>query len=36
MPTGKIQIDITLQPKGIYFVKVQAGDKVFTEKVVYK
>ena len=36
IPAGKTQIDITSQPKGIYFVKVQAGEKVFTEKVVYR
>ena len=36
IPAGKTRINITSQPKGIYFVKVQAGEKVFTEKVVYK
>ena len=28
------QIDLSAQPKGIYFVKVQSADKVYTEKVV--
>jgi photosystem II stability/assembly factor-like uncharacterized protein len=28
------EIDLTSQPKGIYFVKVQAADKVYTEKVI--
>ncbi|TAL62371.1 MAG: T9SS type A sorting domain-containing protein [Bacteroidetes bacterium] len=28
------QIDLSSQPKGIYFVKVQSADKVYTEKVV--
>ncbi|MBI4945389.1 MAG: T9SS type A sorting domain-containing protein [Bacteroidetes bacterium] len=27
-------IDLSAQPKGIYFVKVQSADKVYTEKVV--
>lgn len=36
IPAGKTQINITSQPKGIYFVKVQAGENVFTEKVVYR
>ncbi|MCD4665325.1 MAG: T9SS type A sorting domain-containing protein, partial [Bacteroidales bacterium] len=36
IPTGKTQINITSQPKGIYFIKVQAGEKVYTEKVIYK
>lgn len=27
-------VDISSQPKGIYFVKVQSADKVYTEKVV--
>jgi hypothetical protein len=31
---GNTAIDIRNQPKGIYFVKVQAGGKVYTEKVV--
>ena len=33
---GITQIDIKYQTKGIYFVKVQAGDKVYLEKVVYR
>jgi hypothetical protein len=28
------QIDLTAQPKGIYFVKVKSADKVYTEKVI--
>jgi hypothetical protein len=28
------QIDLSKQPKGIYFVKIQGADKVYTEKVV--
>ena len=31
---GNTAIDIREQPKGIYFVKVQVGGKVYTEKVV--
>ncbi|MBI4932030.1 MAG: T9SS type A sorting domain-containing protein [Bacteroidetes bacterium] len=27
-------IDLSSHPKGIYFIKVQSGDKVYTEKVV--
>ena len=30
------KIDISDQPKGIYFVKVSIGDKVFNEKIVYQ
>jgi len=33
---GITQVDISTHPKGIYFVKLQAGDKVFTEKVIYQ
>jgi hypothetical protein len=33
---GKTQVDISNQAKGIYFVKLQAGDKVIKEKVVYQ
>lgn len=29
-------IDISDQPKGAYFVKVKAGNKVFTEKIIYQ
>ncbi|NOX45494.1 MAG: T9SS type A sorting domain-containing protein [Chlorobi bacterium] len=31
---GNTAVDIREQPKGVYFVKVQAGGKVYTEKVV--
>ncbi|OQX76970.1 MAG: hypothetical protein B6D61_07935 [Bacteroidetes bacterium 4484_249] len=34
--TGKTKIDITDSAKGIYFVKIQAGDRVWLEKVVYR
>jgi hypothetical protein len=34
MKTGNTAIDIREMPKGIYFVKVQADGKVYTEKVV--
>jgi hypothetical protein len=33
---GITQVDISDQAKGIYFVKLQAGDNVVTEKVVYQ
>jgi len=33
---GITEIDISTQPKGIYFVRLQAGEKVITEKVVYQ
>ncbi len=33
---GINQVDISGQAKGIYFVKLQAGEKVITEKVVYQ
>ncbi len=29
-----IKMDISTQPEGIYFIKVQSADKVYTEKVV--
>lgn len=29
-----IVIDFSMQPKGIYFVKVQEGRKTYTEKIV--
>jgi len=32
----EININISSQPKGIYFVKVKAGNDVFTEKIVYQ
>ena len=35
IPAGKTKINIKSQPKGIYFLKVQIGEKVYTEKVVY-
>jgi hypothetical protein len=28
------QMDLSSQPKGIYFVKIQSADKIYTEKVV--
>ncbi|MBI3502495.1 MAG: T9SS type A sorting domain-containing protein [Bacteroidetes bacterium] len=31
---GNLTIDISNQPKGIYFVKVQSESKIYTEKVV--
>ncbi|NOX48203.1 MAG: T9SS type A sorting domain-containing protein, partial [Chlorobi bacterium] len=31
---GNTAVDIREQPKGVYFVKVQAGGKVYIEKVV--
>ena len=34
--TGKAKIDIKDSAKGIYFVKIQAGDRVWLEKVVYR
>jgi hypothetical protein len=34
MQAGNMAIDIRERPKGIYFVKVVAGGKVYTEKVV--
>ncbi len=33
---GITQVDISDQAKGIYFVQLQAGDNVVTEKVVYQ
>jgi hypothetical protein len=33
---GITEVDISGQAKGIYFVKLQAGDKVVTDKVVYQ
>jgi hypothetical protein len=30
----ELPIDLSSQPKGIYFVKVQSADKIYTEKVV--
>jgi len=35
IPAGKTEINIKAQPKGIYFLKVQIGEKVYTGKVVY-
>jgi len=31
-----LMIDISDQPKGAYFVIVSAGEKVFTEKIIYR
>jgi hypothetical protein len=36
LQAGIIQIDITGSAKGIYFVKIQAGDQTFTKKVLYR
>jgi hypothetical protein len=36
IPTGTMQINLASQATGIYFVKVYAGDQVYTEKVVYQ
>jgi hypothetical protein len=36
IPAGTEQINISSQSKGMYFVIVRAGDKVYTEKVVYR
>ena len=33
-PINQLPIDLSAQPKGIYFVKVQSADKVYTEKVI--
>ncbi|MBI3500469.1 MAG: T9SS type A sorting domain-containing protein [Bacteroidetes bacterium] len=30
---GNLTIDLSSQPKGIYFVKVQSESKIYTEKV---
>jgi Secretion system C-terminal sorting domain len=32
----KLSIDISNQPKGIYFVKVNIGEEVFNEKIIYQ
>jgi hypothetical protein len=36
IPTGTMQINLASQAIGLYFVKVYAGDQVYTEKVVYR
>ena len=32
----KFEVNIFNHPKGIYFVKVQAGDNIFIEKIIYR
>ena len=34
--TNAINIDISNQPKGIYFIKASTKDKVFTNKIIYQ
>lgn len=36
VPVGKTEINIKEQAKGIYFIKIQSGDKTYMEKVVYR
>ncbi|PJA06983.1 MAG: hypothetical protein COX70_08375, partial [Flavobacteriales bacterium CG_4_10_14_0_2_um_filter_32_8] len=36
MATNKTEIDISMQPKGIYLVKVVNGNTVVTNKIVYQ
>ena len=31
---GEVEIDLSAQPKGIYFIKVQSGDKVSSQKII--
>jgi len=31
---GEVEINLSAQPKGIYFVKVQSGEKISTQKIV--
>jgi len=33
---GITEIDISSQPKGIYFIRIQAGDKIYSEKMIYQ
>ena len=34
MATNKMEIDISMQPKGMYLIKVISGDNVLTQKIV--
>jgi len=34
--TNVIMIDISDQPKGAYLVKINTGNRIFTEKIIYK
>lgn len=36
VPMGKYAIDISDQPRGIYFIKIITGTKTYTQKVIYK
>ncbi len=31
---SKADIDLSAQPKGIYFIKLQSGDKIYTDKII--
>jgi len=31
---GEVEIDLSKEAKGIYFVKVQSGDKISTQKII--
>lgn len=31
-----LEVNISEHPKGIYFLKIQQGDQVFTEKIIYR
>ena len=33
---NKVQIDITSQSKGVYFIKVKSGDYMVTKKIIKK
>jgi len=33
---NKLEINITNQPKGVYFVKVTLGENIFNEKIIYQ